>query len=271
MRATPFLCLQKLAAATLMLGLAACSPSTELPSETPSESPSSPDGGVVTGDGGVVTGDGGVVTGDGGGVTSDFRALSDFQTGIATWYDATGAGACGYDASPNDMNVAAMNMPQFANSAVCGACVEIQGPQGTVRVRIVDSCPECLSGHLDLSKEAFVQIAPLVDGRVPTSWRYVSCVVQGPVRYRIKEGSSQWWVAIQVRNHRLPIQKMEWWKNNTWVEIPRESYNYFVVSSGMGLGPVKIRITATDGQTLVDTLPVIEASVTYDGASQFAL
>jgi expansin (peptidoglycan-binding protein) len=204
-------------------------------------------------------------------VIGDIRVLGDYQAGIATWYDATGGGHCGYDASPNDMDVAAMNAPQFNNSAVCGTCAEVEGPQGTVRVRITDSCPECGSGHLDLSKQAFAKIAPVVDGRVTTRWRFVSCAVQGPVRYRIKEGSSQWWVGIQVRNHLLPIQKLEWQKNGAWVEAKREPYNYFVEAAGMGPGPVRIRITASDGQKLEDTLPRIEASVTITGAAQFSL
>jgi len=203
-------------------------------------------------------------------VTGDVRALGEFQNGIATWYKATGGGNCSYDPSPNDMDVAAMDMPQFANSAMCGACAEVDGPQGTVTVRITDSCPECPSGHLDLSKEAFAKISPVDAGRVTTQWRLVSCVVQGPVRYRIKEGSSEWWAAIQVRNHRLPIQKLEWNKNGTWTEVKREPYNYFVEPSGMGPGPVQVRVTATDGQTLVDTLPAVIAGTVVDGAAQFS-
>ena len=204
-------------------------------------------------------------------VSGEVRALSEFQNGIATWYDATGAGNCGYDASPNDMDVAAMDMPEFNNSAMCGACAEVDGPNGTVRVRIVDSCPECPAGHLDLSKQAFAKISPVDAGRVQTQWRLVSCAVSGPVQYRVKEGSSAWWIGIQVRNHRLPISKLEWQNNGSWAEVHRENYNYFVNNSGMGPGPVKIRITATDGQTLVDTLPEIKAEKLYDGAAQFAL
>jgi expansin (peptidoglycan-binding protein) len=235
MRASPLLSLWNLGAASL-LALTACS-STSSPEE----------------------------------VSGEFRALSEFQSGIATWYDATGEGNCGYDASPNDMDVAAMDMPEFANSAMCGACAEVDGPQGTVRVRIVDICPECPAGHLDLSKQAFAKISPVDTGRVQTQWRLVSCVVSGPVKYRIKEGSNPDWAAIQVRNHRLPIAKFEWMRNGSWVEVKRESYNYFVENSGMGPGPVKVRITATDGQTLVDTLPEIKSEQIYDGAAQFSL
>lgn len=196
--------------------------------------------------------------------------LTKFQQGIATYYDATGAGHCGYDASPNDMDVAAMNAPQFYGSAVCGTCAEIEGPKGTVVVRVVDSCPECNEGHLDLSRQAFGKIADMVDGRVTTRWRLVPCAVQGPIRYRIKEGSNPDWTAIQVRNHRLPVQKFEWQKSGTWVEVKREDYNYFVEPAGMGTGSVKVRVTATDGQVLEDTLPTTEAGKLYDGAAQFA-
>jgi expansin (peptidoglycan-binding protein) len=237
MRATSLLSLRCLTAVVCTLGLAACSSSDE------------PSGEVIDG----------------------IKGLTDFKSGIATYYAADGSGHCGYDKSPDDMDVAAMDMPEFNNSAMCGACAEVEGPNGTVRVRIVDSCPECNTGHLDLSKQAFVKIAPIEAGRVTTRWRLVSCAVQGPVRYRIKEGSSKDWTAIQVRNHLLPIQKMEWMKNGSWVNVPRESYNYFVASSGMGNGPVQLRITATDGQQLEDTLPAIEANQIFNGAKQFAL
>ncbi|ADO71471.1 expansin EXLX1 family cellulose-binding protein [Stigmatella aurantiaca] len=202
----------------------------------------------------------------------EVRALGEFRQGIATWYNATGEGHCGYDASPKDMDVAAMNAPQFANSAVCGSCAEVEGPKGTVRVRIVDSCPECGPGHLDLSEQAFAKIAAVADGRVQTRWRPVTCAVSGPVRYRFKEGSSQWWTAIQVRNHRLPIQKLEWQRENgAWVDMQRQDYNYFLASPGVDTATTKLRVTASDGQVLEDTLPRVEEKKVFDGAEQFSL
>jgi len=203
-------------------------------------------------------------------LAEDIVALGEFQAGIATFYDATGAGHCGFDRSPEDMNVAAMNAPQFAGTAVCGSCAEIQGPKGTVVVRIVDSCPECGPGHLDMSREAFGQIANMVDGRVQTQWRLVSCPVAGPVRYRVKQGSNQWWSAIQVLNHRVPVTKLEWQKSGTWVPAPRDpDSNYFTEKSGMGTGPVKVRITASTGEMLEDTIPSTTGEKTYEGLAQF--
>ena len=90
--------------------------------------------------------------GDGGDAASGTGApFGDVHDGVATYYDATGAGACSFDPTPGDLDVAAMNAPEFAGSAVCGECVAVTGPRGSVTVRIVDLCPECLAGHLDLS------------------------------------------------------------------------------------------------------------------------
>ncbi|WP_257458604.1 expansin EXLX1 family cellulose-binding protein [Archangium lipolyticum] len=201
------------------------------------------------------------------------RALGEYQDGLITFYnEADGTGNCSFMASPQDLDVAAMNIGQYQDSAVCGACVQIDGPKGSLRVRIVDSCPDCSTkGHLDLSPSAFAKLAEPIQGRVNVKWRMVTCDVQGPIRYRFKDGSSQWWTGIQVLNHRLPVTKLEYWKNNAWVAVKRESYNYFVDPNGMGAGAIKVRVTASDGQTLEDTLPAADPNNTsvIDGAAQF--
>src|SRR5436190_1219322 len=71
--------------------------------------------------------------------------------GEGTYYDADGTGNCSFDASPNDLMVAAMNDADYHTAAWCGACVAVTGPAGTVTVRVVDRCPGCASGDLDLS------------------------------------------------------------------------------------------------------------------------
>ncbi len=196
-------------------------------------------------------------------------ALGPSQSGIATFYDATGAGSCSYDATPEDLRVAAMNAPQFHGSAACGECVHVVGPSGAVTVRIVDLCPGCQSGHLDLSREAFAQIANQSLGRVNITWTPVSCVIQGPLSYRMKDGSSQWWTAIQVLHHRLPIRSVEWEHAGSWVPIRREAYNYFVVDHGVGPQPFRLRVTASDGQQLIDSLPPVVDGAVVAGTSQF--
>ncbi|MDB5213391.1 MAG: extracellular endoglucanase precursor [Myxococcaceae bacterium] len=132
--------------------------------------------------------DGGSV-GDSDGATSDAKVApidaradapaSDAATGTvymgqATYYDADGTGSCGFKATPNDLNVAALNGSQYKKSW-CGQCALVTGPKGMVKVRIVDLCPGCAFGGLDLSQQAFEAIAALSAGRVKITWHVVPC------------------------------------------------------------------------------------------------
>lgn len=191
--------------------------------------------------------------------------------GIATYYDATGAGACSFDATPEDLMVGAMNADEYDNAALCGAYVFVTGPKGSVTVRIVDLCPECKVGHLDLSREAFAAIADPVAGRVDITWQIVSPALSGPISYHFKDGSNQWWTAVQVRNHRNPVARFEYQaESGAWIEVPRTDYNYFVQTEpGMGPGPYHFRVTDSYGNVLIDSgIPHVENG-TVDGAAQF--
>jgi expansin (peptidoglycan-binding protein) len=196
--------------------------------------------------------------------------LGEVRTGEATYYTfANGDGACMFGPSPDDLNVAALNAQDWSTAAYCGACADVTGPSGKVRVRLVDQCPECPSGNLDLSPQAFQQIAAMDLGRVPITWNLVACDVIGPVKYRFKDGSSQWWTAVQVLNHRLPITHFEWSADGTqFKSIARSDYNYFLDESGFGPTGVTVRITAGD-QVLVDSLPPVQELLVVDGRAQF--
>jgi expansin (peptidoglycan-binding protein) len=221
--------------------------------------------GASDGGGGSGGGAGGAGGGGGGG-----GALGSPESGVATYYNATGEGACSFDATPNDLDVAAIDMPEWNGSAHCGECAAVTGPKGNVTVRIVDLCPGCEQGHLDLSMEAFAKIADVSAGRVPITWQVVPCAVSGPVEYRYKEGSSQYWTAIQVRNHRLGITQLEVQLGGAWQTVARTDYNYFVDTAGVGTtGSFPVRITAVDGQQLVDTLPPVQSALVVTGAAQF--
>jgi expansin (peptidoglycan-binding protein) len=100
-------------------------------------------------------------------------ALGPDQAGQATYYSADGTGACGFPATTN-LFVAAMNGTQY-KKADCGRCVAVTGPKGSTVVRIVDLCPGCKNGGLDLSTQAFSAIANLSAGRVAITWHFVTC------------------------------------------------------------------------------------------------
>jgi expansin (peptidoglycan-binding protein) len=147
----------------------------------------------------------------------------------------------------------------------------VTGPNGSVRIRIVDQCPECPHGNLDFSPEAFDKIADRTAGRVPITWQFVACDVQGPLAYKYKDGANEWWTAVQVRNHRLPVSTLEWSKDGgaTWNPTERQDYNYFLDDGGFGPDAVRVRITAVDGQVIEDDLPPVQAELVVEGTSQF--
>lgn len=190
--------------------------------------------------------------------------------GFATYYDADGSGNCSFDPT-GDLMVAAMNHVEYAASAVCGACVRLTGPKGEATVKIVDQCPGCNEGDLDLSQQAFSTIADLPQGKVGITWHYVPCEVTGPIVYHFKEGSNPFWTAIQIRNARYAVSKVEGKKGGVYVALDRADYNYFILSGGLGDGPYELRVTDVNGAALEDTgVPFIEAGDS-PGAGQFPL
>lgn len=198
---------------------------------------------------------------------------AEVHQGNATWYNATGGGACSFDPTPDDLMVAALNATYYGQADLSGAYVEVTGPKGMVVVRIVDLCPGCLEVglDLDLSQQAFEAIAELSRGRVPVIWRVVSPDLSGPLAYRFADGSSQWWTGIQVRNHRNPVRSLEYRDgNDAWVMVPRKTWNYFVQSSpGMGPGPYELRVTDVYGNQITDSDVPLTPGGTVPGSAQF--
>lgn len=192
------------------------------------------------------------------------------HSGEATYYAATGDGNCMFGPSPSDLMVCAMNNTEYNGSSVCGASIYVKGRLGDITVRIVDRCPECPVGNIDMSKEAFAKIDDTIRGRVPVTWWYVESQVTGPIQYRVKSYSNAWWIGIQVLNHRTPIVKLEAFYNGAWVNIPRMDYNYFVFASGLGPGPFTLRVTDFYGRQLVDAnIPLAPDAIT-SGQANFA-
>ncbi|MCL5997842.1 MAG: hypothetical protein M1546_17575 [Chloroflexi bacterium] len=197
--------------------------------------------------------------------------LDVIHSGEGTYYtEANGDGNCMFGPSPEDLMVAAMNHTDYADAALCGAYIEVSGPSGKVTVRVVDRCPECPQGDVDLSPQAFSQIAALILGRVPITWRLLSPDISGPIRYQFKDGSNPWWTAVQIRNHRHPVARVEYLDSaGQFVEAPRQPYNYFVAEHGMGPGPYSFRVTDIFGHVLTDHDIPLAVGAEVTGSGQF--
>ncbi|MEW2432199.1 expansin EXLX1 family cellulose-binding protein [Micromonospora sp. NPDC047644] len=172
-------------------------------------------------------------------------------TGKATFYDSKGAGGnCSNPAAPANRLYVALGPTEYSAGAACGGFLDVVGPKGTVRVLIMDQCPECEPGHLDLSREAFARIADPVQGLVPVTYRaVVNPPLPGPLTFRIKEGASQWWFAVRVGNHGNPLRSVEVRQRDSdpWQSAARQDYNYWLIASGAGPGPFSVRVTDVYG------------------------
>ncbi len=163
----------------------------------------------------------------------------------------------------------AINTTDYNAAAACGACVEVSRDNGrSVVITIVDQCPvgtnpKCQAGHIDLSREAFQQVADLGEGYVGTgnggqhgsiSWRYVPCDgANDSLTYTLKEPDNEVWNQVLIGNHRYPITKVQLQVNGEWRDASRQSYNYWEPPNGdMGTAPYRIRVTDVNGTIIED-------------------
>ncbi|MFD4669092.1 expansin EXLX1 family cellulose-binding protein [Lentzea sp. NPDC058450] len=178
------------------------------------------------------------------------------RQGVTTFYDSDGGGACSFDPGPDPLT-AAMNESDYEGSAACGAHLLVESGGKRITVRVTNLCPApCKPGQLDLSAEAFAQLAPPVRGEIPVTWTLVSPETPKKIALRYKSGSSQYWCGIQVLDHRNPVARLEVQAGGQWRRLDRAEYNYFLSENGAGCGGA-IAITDVHGERLVvDALPV---------------
>ncbi|KGM13794.1 lipoprotein [Cellulomonas bogoriensis 69B4 = DSM 16987] len=174
--------------------------------------------------------------------------------GKATHYDlAGGLGNCSFPpGSFGDLYVA-LGDRDYAAAGGCGAHLDVQGPRGSVRVLVVDRCPECGPGHVDLSRAAFSQIADLQAGVVDVTYSTArDARPTDPIAVRLKEGSSQWWFSVLVMNHGTPLASVEVQdQSGRWVALERQPYNFWERADGAGPGPFTLRVTDVHGASAV--------------------
>jgi expansin (peptidoglycan-binding protein) len=193
-------------------------------------------------------------------------------SGTATYYQSP-PGNCSYPSPPGDGLYAALPPSDYASGAACGGYLEVHGPDGSVRVEVVDQCPDCGAGHIDLSPTAFAKIAPLSAGQVSVSYtRLVNPALPGPVGLRVKEGSSRYWLALLATNTGNPLASVAVQSaSGGWHDLARASYNYWIAPSGAGDGPFTVRLTDTAGHQVTAGGITLSPGVMQDtGASMYA-
>jgi len=174
---------------------------------------------------------------------------------IATHYTLWGGGGnCSYPGPPADKLFVAMSPPEYNSAGSCGSYLEVTGPTGKkVRVEVIDQCPECKAGHIDLSFPAFAKLAPLKAGLISVSYHTIkNPVLPGPLAFLVKPGSSRYWLALIVINtgnavHSVQIRTSP----GHWRTLQHVNWNAWIVQNpGPGPGPFTIRVTDTQHHTV---------------------
>ncbi|RDX44877.1 barwin-like endoglucanase, partial [Lentinus brumalis] len=92
--------------------------------------------------------------------------------GTATYYQPNGGfGACGAPSQNSDF-VVALSPSEYAGGANCWRHIGVRYKGKFVDVTVVDECPGCEPGHIDLSEGAFQQLASLSLGVIPVEYNY---------------------------------------------------------------------------------------------------
>jgi expansin len=187
-------------------------------------------------------------------------------TGTATHYVLSGTGNCSYPSPPADGLFVALSPSEYDGAAACGSYVEVSGPDGSVAAEVIDQCPPCAAGHVDLSEAAFSRIAPLSAGLVPVSYRTVADpALAGPVSLRVKEGSSPYWLGLLAQNTGNPLASVQVaGPSGRWENLARADYNYWLAASGAGPGPFTVRLTDTAGHQITVPGIALEPGVVQD-------
>jgi expansin (peptidoglycan-binding protein) len=203
-----------------------------------------------------------------GGPVSAGRMVSAGGTsaGTATHYVLSGTGNCSYPSPPADGLFVALSPSQYDGAAACGSYVELSGPDGSVTAEVIDQCPPCATGHVDLSEAAFSRIAPLSAGLVSVSYRTVADpALAGPISLRVKEGSSPYWLALLAQNTGNPLASVQVaGPSGGWQNLTRADYNYWLAASGAGPGPFTVRLTDTAGHQVTVPGIALEPGVVQD-------
>jgi len=177
--------------------------------------------------------------------------------------------------------VAAANQAYFNNSYTCGECYQITGPSGTIMVVIADECPvkgnPLCDGrmiHFDLGEQAtFAALAPSSAGTVLEKIVKIACPVTGGFGFKFVPGTSEWYVAFIVYNHKVGITDVELQPTNgsAYYQMDRNSNQWeYNAQGGPVTTPYNVRLTAITGEQIVVSLDTFTEKTVVPTNDQFA-
>uniref|UniRef100_A0A2C9LC39 Expansin-like EG45 domain-containing protein n=1 Tax=Biomphalaria glabrata TaxID=6526 RepID=A0A2C9LC39_BIOGL len=126
-------------------------------------------------------------------------------------------------------------------------------------VYVKDMCPVCHEGDVDFALDG--------DGRWNITMQAVQCPVGSSTIQYAFQGSNAWYIKLQIRNARIPITGVQIEKNGAWQTLTHSIDGYWLLSGGGAIadGPIKVRMTAANGQVLEDMIPRIDNDHILEG------
>ena len=175
--------------------------------------------------------------------------------GRAFFYNpGSGDGSCSFGRLPATGLYVSLGAEQYAAGAACGSYLDVTGPAGTVRAEVVDNCPGCSNGGIDMSAAAFRRVASPSAGTALVSYRLArDPQLPGPLELRVARAASARWLAIQVINQGNPLASVAVGSAHRagWRPLSLSPDDYWVAASGAGAGPFRVRVTDIFGHRVV--------------------
>ena len=202
--------------------------------------------------------------------------LTGVTTGQAYYYSpARGQGACSFGTLARRGLYVSLGAAQYAGGAACGSYLEVTGPAGSVRAEVVDSCPGCSHGGIDMSEAAFARVARASAGTAGVSYTLVRDPrVAGPLELRVANSASRDWLAVQVLNNGNPVTAVAVQPvgGGRWRAMRLSPNDYWAVAAGAGPGPFRVRVSDMFGDSAVASgVRLAPGTVQRAGASLYTL
>ncbi|MGI5241519.1 expansin EXLX1 family cellulose-binding protein [Dactylosporangium sp. CA-139066] len=166
--------------------------------------------------------------------------------GQASYYSAGKNGMCNLG-TPPDGAYAAVGRAEYAGGKGCGTYLDVTGPNGTTRVQVVDLCPSCPAGKVDLGKGAFSRIGALSAGIIPVTYATVRDPQVGPLSVKLKGGTAYSSLTAIVNNHGNPLSTVELQTPSGWAALRHGEDNTWTAPPGAVAAPVTLRISDAYG------------------------
>ena len=207
----------------------------------------------------------------------DSIQLSQCGNGIATYYNPSDGGNCGFGNIVGTIDTVAVGGEIYDKSNGCGICYEVFGELGSKIVMVADSCPSCDSTqstgkiHLDLDQRVFKSIDEIYKGKVDVSLRMVPCQVSGNVILHITETNNYYFNAY-ASNHKIGIKGLQISINNgKFVDVERKTHNRFVHFIQEQISLIKVKLISISNEEIICYSQNTITKGDYDCGAQFTV